>query len=231
MLDVRAGGQVVRALAAALSTVGTLALSACTDGASTGAGTATTPRPSPSASAGAGLLAQLRAGGVIIVLRHAATDRFQMDADERTGPGAGPVNFEDCSTQRNLSKQGRADARTIGEAFRKLRIPIGTVWTSPYCRSRSTADLAVGRAEVINGLERLYPERDVAADRRISQLIRAQAPTVGEPNMMISGHGVYPSVLDPAVTLREGEAALYVLRGNDVVLLGQVTPDAWARLG
>jgi len=235
MPDLLPRGQTVRTLAAVVSTIGTVAVTACTGVTSTSTGStstesAATARPEPSAPDGDGLLAQLRGGGVIIVIRHAATDRSQPDADERTGPDAGPVDFDDCSTQRNLTDEGRADARTIGEAVRELRIPVGTVWTSPYCRSRDTAELAFGRAEVVDGLERLYPRPDEVAERRINQLIRERAPGVGDPNMVISGHGVYPSVLEPAVALGEGAAALYSLRGNDVDLLGQLAPDEWAGL-
>ncbi|MGQ0777776.1 MAG: histidine phosphatase family protein [Pseudonocardiales bacterium] len=232
MPDLLSRGRAVRALAV-LGILGTLATTACTSATSTSTqstGTAPPGHSIPAIPDGDGLLAQLRGGGVIIVIRHAATDRSQPDADERTGPDAGPVVFNDCSTQRNLTDEGRADARTIGEAFRELEIPVGTVWTSPYCRSRETAELAFGRAEVIDGLERLYPQRDEVAERRLNQLIREQAPGVGDPNMVISGHGVYPSVLAPAVTIGEGEAALYTLRGNDIVLLGQVAPDEWANL-
>ena len=223
-------GWAVRALAAVLGVVGMLVLTACASAPSTAPERTATARPGPPPG-DAGLLAQVRGGGVIIVFRHAATDRSQPDADERTGPDAGPVDFDDCSTQRNLSDEGRADARAIGEAFRALRIPVGMVWTSPYCRSQDTAELAFGRAEVIDDLERLYPRRDQVAERRLNQLIREQAPGPGEPNLVISGHGVYPSVLQPAVALAEGEAALYTLRGDAVVLLGQVTPEEWAGLG
>lgn len=182
--------------------------------------------PTPEASAtpsGDGLLAQLRGGGAIIVIRHAATDRSEPDDEQ--------VDFDDCSTQRNLTEEGRADARTIGEAFRQLRIPVGSVWTSPYCRAQETAELAFGRAQVIDGLERLYPEPDEAAERRINRLIREQAPAPGDPNMVIAGHGVYPSVLQPAVTLGEGEAAVYAVRDDGFDLLGQVAPDEWTGLG
>jgi hypothetical protein len=199
-----------------------LALIGCTSATSTPTESTATAHPRFPAPDGDSLLSQLRRGGVIIVIRHAATDRSQPDAD--------PVDFSDCSTQRNLTDEGRADARAIGAAFRELRIPVGTVWTSPYCRSRETAELAFGRAEVLDGLERLYPRRDEVAERRVNQLILERAPGIGGPNMVISGHGVYPSVLKPAVTLGEGEAALYALRGNDVVLLGQVAPDEWSGL-
>jgi hypothetical protein len=168
------------------------------------------------------LLERLRSGSLVVVFRHAATDRSD-DDDPR-------VDLDDCTTQRNLTDDGRADARSIGAAFRALRIPAGPVWASPYCRARDTAELAFGRARVIHGLERLYPQRDEVADRRLNRLIRDHAPAPGDPNLIIAAHGVYPSVLAPGVTLEEGEATVYAVRGQDVALLGRVAAGEWAGL-
>ncbi|KQP12226.1 histidine phosphatase family protein [Pseudorhodoferax sp. Leaf267] len=60
-------------------------------------------------------------------------------------PGVGdPANFklDDCSTQRNLSEQGRAQARRMGEQFRARGVPVAAVLTSQWCRTRDTAALA-----------------------------------------------------------------------------------------
>lgn len=190
-----------------------LAVGGCTGGAPTG----DTPPPTKSST-----LDALRAGGLVIVFRHAATDQSRPDRE--------PVDLADCATQRNLSAAGRADARAIGAAFRDLGIPVGTVWTSPYCRARDTARLAFGRGEVVAGLERLYPERDEAADRRTSDLVRQHAPAAGEPHLVIAAHGVYPSLLSPPVTLAEGEAAAYSVAGDRVRLIGRIQPRQWATL-
>jgi len=168
------------------------------------------------------LLEQLRDGGTVIVFRHGVTDPSDEDDPQ--------VDLDDCSTQRNLTDEGRADARTIGGAFRELRIPVGRVWASPYCRARDTAKVAFGRAQVLDGLERLYPEVDEAADRRLNELIRERAPAPGDPNLVIASHAVYPSALRPPATLDEGEAAVYSVRGEEVDLLGQVAPGEWAGL-
>ena len=171
----------------------------------------------------ADLLARLRAGGHVIVIRHAATDRSRSDHDL--------VDFGDCSTQRNLSLQGRADALTIGVATRHLEIPVGAVWASPYCRAVETAERAFGRATVVEGLERLYPVRDETADSRVSQLILDQMPLPGEPNLFIVSHGVYPAILQPDVAIGEGEAAIYAMSdGENTELVGRVAPDAWLDL-
>ncbi|HUR89679.1 MAG TPA: histidine phosphatase family protein [Ramlibacter sp.] len=69
----------------------------------------------------------------VILIRHA------------TAPGVGdPANVKvgDCTTQRNLSEQGRAEARKLGEEFRRRGVHIGKVLTSQWCRTRETARLA-----------------------------------------------------------------------------------------
>jgi broad specificity phosphatase PhoE len=202
---------------AALVTCVALAAAGCT-----GSGDTSTERES-STQPGDGPLTRLRDGGLTIVIRHAATDRSQPDAPT--------VVLDDCTTQRNLSDQGRADARAIGTAVDRLDIPVGEIWASPYCRSRDTAELAFGRFEVVPGLERLYPERDEQADQHLNQLIREQAPHSGEPNLVIASHGVYPSVLAPAVPLEEGEAALYARANEEFELVDRIPPNEWATLG
>ena len=83
--------------------------------------------------------ARLRAGGLVILMRHASTEAGLGD----------PQGFRlgDCSTQRNLSEAGRDEARRVGARFRAERIPVAKVYTSPWCRCRETAMLAFGRAE------------------------------------------------------------------------------------
>ncbi len=80
----------------------------------------------------------LRQGGVVIAFRHALA------------PGTfDPPNFRpgDCSTQRNLSAEGRVQARQIGEWFERRDLRAARVRSSPWCRCIDTAQLAFGRAE------------------------------------------------------------------------------------
>lgn len=83
--------------------------------------------------------AALRAGGHVVLIRHASTI---------SGIGD-PPNFslEDCATQRTLSEAGRAESRRIGERFRREGIRVERVFTSPWCRCRDTALEAFGTAE------------------------------------------------------------------------------------
>ena len=82
----------------------------------------------------AAALSALRTGDAGIVLfRHAIAPGGGDPAGHRLG---------DCSTQRNLSADGRAQAKRIGAAFKDAGIVVGAVWTSQWCRTRDTADLA-----------------------------------------------------------------------------------------
>jgi broad specificity phosphatase PhoE len=94
------------------------------------------------------LWAQLEAGGQVILIRHTITT-----------PGAGDppgMRLDDCGTQRNLTEEGRAHARRIGEEFRRRKIPVERVLSSPWCRCLETARLAFAKAEVSTALNNLY---------------------------------------------------------------------------
>ena len=79
------------------------------------------------------LMNQFKEGGKLIFIRHAYA------------PGSGdPANFNlnDCSTQRNLSDEGRNQAKLIGEFFIKNKIQIDKVLSSEWCRCKETAKIA-----------------------------------------------------------------------------------------
>ena len=120
----------------------------------------------PAAADDEALWTLLRAGGQVIMLRHAGTDGTPGDP-----PGA---RFDDCATQRNLTAKGREQARKIGEALRARDIPIGRVLSSPWCRCMETSQLAFGRAEPLFPL--LGGPRDPAS---IETRVRALRPLLG----------------------------------------------------
>jgi phosphohistidine phosphatase SixA len=90
-------------------------------------------------AANAATAALLRAGGVVLAMRHALA------------PGTfDPPGFRlgDCSTQRNLNDTGRAQARRIGQWFAAQGLQPGAVRSSPWCRCTETAELAFGAGRV-----------------------------------------------------------------------------------
>lgn len=71
-----------------------------------------------------------RMDGVAVLVRHAEAPGF-----------SDPPNFtlSDCRTQRNLSPQGRQQARELGKAWRQAGVPVAEIRSSRWCRARDTA--------------------------------------------------------------------------------------------
>jgi hypothetical protein len=72
------------------------------------------------------------AAGPVLVMRHAQTD-----------PGIGdPPGFvlQRCATQRNLSAEGRAQARAFGARLASLGLRPSAIRSSRWCRCQHTGD-------------------------------------------------------------------------------------------
>ena len=84
-------------------------------------------------------------------------------------PGTGdPANFQldDCSTQRNLSEEGRAQARRTGEAFRENNVAVQQVLSSEWCRCLDTAELMdLGPVERFPALNSFFQDRSKGPER------------------------------------------------------------------
>lgn len=110
--------------------------------------------PGP-ATAAADAAAVLRRGGCAVLLRHAQTE---------SGIGDPPgFRIDLCSTQRNLSAEGREQARRIGAWFRAQQLAPGAVLSSAWCRCRDTAELAFGRHAPWSALNSFFQDQE--ADR------------------------------------------------------------------
>jgi hypothetical protein len=183
------------------------------------------PAPASAATtelAGTQLLAALRGGGYILYFRHTSTDFGENDT-RMTG-------YEDCSTQRNLTDVGRDEARAIGAALRRLRIPIGRVLASPFCRTMETGRLIFGHAESTPAV-RGGPAQDTA-DRYAELRALLSMPVPPGTNLAIASHGnPYQAVVSGSY-LREGEAAVIAPLGKDGFrVVARVPKDGWTALG
>ena len=185
----------------------------------TSAGT-TLAQATPDPLAGPALLAALRAGGHTLYFRHTATDFGQ--SDERYVAG-------DCTTQRNLTDAGRADARAIGAAVRRLGLPVGEVLASPYCRTMETAMLMFGRATpspaARGGPAQAPPERYA----ELRELL-ATPPRPGTLRVIASHGNPFRAITDAAY-LSEGEAAVVAPRGPaGFAVVARVRNEGWDAL-
>ncbi len=170
----------------------------------------------------AATVAMLRQGGFNLYVRHGITDRRQVDTGRR-GDRAG---------QRNLSPEGEAQSRALGEAFRRLAIPVAEVLASEVFRSLETAQLAFGADRV-----RIHPSLiaddytsgDAMEDaRQVSRLLLAARVTGG--NRVLLGHIVpHGMMLGRGLAQAEfPEGCLSVIRplGDRWEHLGFITAEA-----
>ena len=96
------------------------------------------------------LINQLKDGEKLIFIRHAYAPG--------NGDPAG-FNLNDCSTQRNLSENGRKQAQRIGEFFNENKIEIDKVLSSEWCRCKETAKIAFKNYSTNSFLNSFYSSK------------------------------------------------------------------------
>jgi phosphohistidine phosphatase SixA len=145
----------------------------------------------------------LARGGQVVMVRHA------------TAPGTGdPPGFrlDECSTQRNLSEQGRDEARRLGAVFRARGVAVGRVLSSRWCRCLETARLAFGSAEPWPALDSLYREPDQEAARTTAVRALATKPFTGA-NLVLVTHNFNIRALT-GISPASGEAIVLTPLGD-----------------
>jgi broad specificity phosphatase PhoE len=139
------------------------------------------------------LWTRLKAGGHVLVMRHA------------TAPGTfDPPGFrvQDCATQRNLDDAGREEARRIGAASRGRDIPIGRVLSSRWCRCLETARLAFGRVEAWPALDSLAGGDDQTHTREVRAFVSKRFTG---PNIVLVTHQFNIRALTGLPSIESGE--------------------------
>jgi broad specificity phosphatase PhoE len=180
------------------------------------------------ASSQAEWINDLRLGGYVIVLRHGATVSDQAGTDSMSRPNV--------PAQRQLSEQGRAQARSIGESLRKLKIPVGWVLTSPIQRAVDTGGL-LGFGEVIATPDLAEsghgdsPDENNRRAQAFRKLVAERPPA--DNNVVIVTHK--PKIVDAFgkdwLNVSEGEASVFEPDGNGgFKLIARVQASEWSRL-
>jgi len=166
------------------------------------------------------LVSRLQKGGYVIYFRHAMTDWSQGDSDRN--------NLENCKTQRKLSEKGRAQSKSIGKAFTALNIPVGVVYTSPFCRCIDTGKLAFGDVSIAFDLKGIAKTEQQELERRVNVLknMLATTPPAGRNTILIS----HVSNLDKAAnySINEGDAVVVKpLEVEGFELVAYITSEQW----
>jgi broad specificity phosphatase PhoE len=150
--------------------------------------------------------ALLQRGGQVVMIRHAVTT-----------PGVGDppgMRLDDCSTQRNLTDEGRQHARRLGEAFRVQNVPAGAVLSSPWCRCIETARLAFGvTPETWAPLGNLFGRAELSAGQ-VREMRARVGDYRGAANLIMVTHG---STIRALTGVSPGTAEVVILtpRGDD----------------
>lgn len=172
-----------------------------------------------SAQPDAPIVPKLRQGGYVLYFRHTSTDFSQNDARM--------TSYADCSTQRNLTDKGRDEARAIRLHFHRLKIPIGAIYASPFCRTMETARLAVGEPQATNEA-RGGPSRpdDPSRYDPLKKLL-ATPPARGRNNVISSHGNPFFAIFGPPY-LAEGEMA--IVDPATLKVVGRVRLEDWGAL-
>lgn len=162
-----------------------------------------------------------RTGNVILLCRHAATTSFRETE---------PLDYDDPSTQRRLSRAGREQSTTLGRALAAAGVRVVDVVASPVDRAVRTAELVAGPPRI----DSIWHTNDgdyrgIARTHRLEALRR---PVPDGVRLIVSHIGTMGSVV-PQVRGRVGEGDCAVVRpGPDSHRLIGIVPDtAWTAAG
>ncbi|MGA8747563.1 MAG: histidine phosphatase family protein [Pseudolabrys sp.] len=173
------------------------------------------------------LVSSLRAGGLVIVVRHGATFNDQADTD--------PFNFDNIAAQRNLNDKGKALATAFGGAFRQIGIPIGKVYTSKFNRAYETAVLAGFKGiekttDLTEGGLVVSPNENSRRAEAFRKMLGV-APQAGTNTILITHK---PNIVDALgkdwFEVKEGEASVFHPENGSYKLVARVQMDEWSRI-
>ena len=169
----------------------------------------------------------LRAGGLVIAVRHGPTFPEMEDGDL--------LNFDSNAAQLNLNDEGEALAKAFGRAMHDVGIPIGMVYTSKYNRAYETAVLA-GFKDIVkapdlteDGLMMSPKEYDRRTEGFRKML--AMPPKVGTNTILITHQPNLTAALGKDwQDVKEGEASIFRPENGTYKLIARVQMDDWPRI-
>jgi phosphohistidine phosphatase SixA len=171
------------------------------------------------------LVAALRSGGQVIVMRHASSPR--------EAPDKATANPDNIKLERQLDEAGRSSAVAMGKAIRALKIPIGEVFTSPTYRAMETVRLAQlpdphPQPELGDGGQSMQAANDAQAKWLRDRVSRASAGT----NIVVVTHMPNITRAFPEWgTVADGEAVVLKPDGKgSATVVGRIKIEDWSRL-
>ncbi len=158
----------------------------------------------------------LQSGRHVIFIRHAQTE-------SGIGDPAG-FTVSDCTTQRNLSAEGRADALLLGQTIRKHKVLISEVLSSRWCRCLDTARIAFGKVTPSVMLDSMFNDAVKPGSEKDRELQLFLNSWKAPGNLVLVTHaqniqhwtGVAP---------RSGELVVTRFEAGRFTVLGRIDPE------
>ncbi len=174
------------------------------------------------------LVTALRKGGYNLYMRHAQATIGQDGNLLQT-----PMWWENCAIQRNMSDNGREQARKVGSGIRELHIPVSTVLTAQFCRTRETGHLlGLGPIEVTEDVNHQIGQR-AGFDVNVARFKRlAEMPPKGSNNMIVSHTHGSPRTEERIMGgIQEAEVVVYRPDGKgNAEPVARITVPEWETL-
>jgi phosphohistidine phosphatase SixA len=172
------------------------------------------------------LVNQLRQGGYVLVMRHASSPQ-QVPSKET-------ANRDNTRLERQLDEAGRRGAAAMGEAIRALKIPIGTVLTSPTYRALETVRHAGFTSPIVaeelgdRGKSMQGVDESQAAWLRKKA---AEVPASGNTLLVTHQPNLSRAFTDWGATVGDGEVAVLRPDGRGgATLAGRIPIAEWPTL-
>jgi hypothetical protein len=179
---------------------------------------------------GAALVQALRAGGLMLWIRH--TERDTRSATVIPEQAAS----HDCATQSMLTATGRQHAEQIGTALRALQLPIAAVRTGRLCRTEETGQLLniapVSDDDRLDASSTWVNRGGAAAEQRATLQVLSEPPPPGKDIVLISSALDIPHA-QPAILHDLGPGETAVFRPGPpgkATLLAHIGESAWPTL-
>jgi hypothetical protein len=170
------------------------------------------------------LMREMERGGFVIYFRHGLTNWSEKLREQRFTTQR-RFDLANCASQRNLSEEGRAEARMIRFAMEHMGIPVGRVYASQYCRPAEHVQIVTGKVP-----ERVFWLTGLGRPETLPRL-RERASTPPEPgaNVILGDHGdlIY-NVTDWVI--EEGDAVVFRPEPPSYKAIAWIRPHEWLAL-
>jgi hypothetical protein len=173
---------------------------------------------------GEALVAALRRGGYVLLIRHASSPPAP--------PSATAAEPDNLRLERQLDDKGQSEARAMGASIKALGIRVGDVWSSPTYRALETVKLAAlpnprTAAELGDGGASM--QATAASQAAWLQRKVGEAPRLGTDTVIVTQlpniQGALGQVAPP---ISDGEALVFRPEsGRTGEMVGRIKIEAW----